>query len=102
MGGAERHEASVEQLLKAFDTLTRSVRRSSVLHGFQLDTMRDLLTNLPQRDAPGHMPDLSRETLRLHTDLAVATPGDISPDKLRMLAAALNKISNTLSATYLG
>ena len=32
MGGAERDEASVEQLLKAFDALTRSVRGSSVLH----------------------------------------------------------------------
>ena len=86
---------SVTDLLALDPRNPRSVR-------FQLDTMRELLTNLPQRDAPGHMPDLSRETLRLHTDLAIATPAEIPPDRLRDLAAALNRVSNTLSATYLG
>jgi uncharacterized circularly permuted ATP-grasp superfamily protein/uncharacterized alpha-E superfamily protein len=67
---------------------------------FQLDTIRNLLDGLPHPDAPNQMPPLQKEALRLHTELAVATPNHMTPDALHSLERALFALSVDLGATY--
>lgn len=69
---------------------------------FQLDTIRKLLAAMPYATENGHMSPLSREALRLHTDLAVTSPEQMTPERLSTLATALWGLANDLSATYLG
>ena len=64
--------------------------------------MRNLLASLPKKGRSGQMTQLSRETLRLHTELAISTPDEMSPARLNALAAALGSLSADLSAAYLG
>lgn len=69
---------------------------------YQLENMRNLLASLPKKGRSGQMTQLSRETLRLHTELAISTPDEMSPARLNALAAALGSLSADLSAAYLG
>ncbi|MGH1353995.1 MAG: circularly permuted type 2 ATP-grasp protein [Thalassovita sp.] len=84
---------SVVDLLALDRCNPRSIR-------FQLETLRELLEDLPNFDEAGRMPPLAREALRLHTDLAISAAADMTPSKLISLSNDLARLSNDLSATY--
>ncbi len=84
---------SVVDLLALDRRNPRSIR-------FQLETLRELLEDLPNFDEAGRMPPLAREALRLHTDLAISAAADMTPSKLTSLSNDLARLSNDLSATY--
>lgn len=67
---------------------------------FQLETLRDLLEDLPNNAEPGRMSALSQDALRLHTDLVITTPADMTPARMTRLAKDLAQLSDKLSATY--
>lgn len=97
----QRHYMGDPSPQSVIDLLALDLRNPrSIL--FQLDTMRTQLAALPQSGEPGQLSRLSRELLRLHTQLSVGSPDQMDPAYLSQLADALAMLSNGLSATYLG
>lgn len=71
----------------------------AVLH--QVALMRRHLARLPQAGTEGRLSVLERAMLTLDTDLRVAGPADLTPDRLAELRGRLAQIWELLTATYL-
>jgi uncharacterized circularly permuted ATP-grasp superfamily protein/uncharacterized alpha-E superfamily protein len=82
-----------------FDLLALDRRNPRSIR-FQLETLRDLLEDLPNSEEPGRMSPLSREAMRLHTELAISSADEMNPARMAGLSSDLARLSNDLSATY--
>lgn len=71
----------------------------AVLH--QIALIRRHLARLPQAGTDGRLTVLERALLTMDTDLRVAGPADLSPDRLTELRERLSEIWELLTATYL-
>jgi uncharacterized alpha-E superfamily protein len=69
---------------------------------YQLSELRDQIAALPKAVVNGLLSDLSRQVMRLHTDVAVATPAELSSEQLRALRKRIAGLSDLLTHTYLG
>ncbi len=67
---------------------------------YQLAEVRTQVALLTGGEKAGHMHPIMRETLRLYTELQISEPGDLSPERLNTLAAALAALSDMIDATY--
>lgn len=76
-----------------------SLNPRSVL--FQLSEVKDHVATLPNAVTLGEMSPLARQVLRLHTDLAVLTPADVTPKRLLRMRVKLAELSDSLTAAYL-
>ncbi|MFW5641607.1 MAG: circularly permuted type 2 ATP-grasp protein [Roseicyclus sp.] len=68
---------------------------------FQVTAMRRIAGDLPHAEVQGRVSDVLGALLRLETDLVVAHPEDVTPDRLREIRAALAGVSTSLTAAYL-
>ena len=68
---------------------------------FQLAEMRGQIAELPDADGWAGMSPVARAILRLHTDLAVLTPGEVTARRLARMRAGLGELSDALTAAYL-
>ena len=67
---------------------------------YQLAEVKTQIALLTGGENAGPMHPIMREVLRLHTELQISEPGDLSPKRLRALAAALGALSALIEATY--
>ncbi|MDR6633671.1 putative circularly permuted ATP-grasp superfamily protein/putative alpha-E superfamily protein [Phyllobacterium sp. 1468] len=112
-------EGALEMLLEIGDSVMTHRRQYSVYSGrlsvldllgldplnprsiiFQLDALKTEFGLLPARDADTHMPQFSKEVLRLHTELAIMEASDLTPEKLETIEFELGNLSNMISDTY--
>ncbi|GAA0298942.1 circularly permuted type 2 ATP-grasp protein [Rhodovulum strictum] len=68
---------------------------------FQLDVLREQEAMLTRAREGGTMTDLARRILLVHTDLSVAAPDDMTPERLLETRKAIRDISDALTARYL-
>lgn len=68
---------------------------------YQLNEMKEHLTVLPGATHFGQLSELSRAMLELHTDLAVATPETLTPERLRALSGEISALSDDLASAYI-
>jgi len=66
---------------------------------FQLSEMKAHIATLPMRDG-SHAQPVKREALRLHTELAVSDPADVTPEFLKGLAASIAGLSDLIDLAY--
>ena len=69
---------------------------------FQLNEIRTEVEQLPNAFVNGQMSPFFRETMRLHSTLAVMTPETMTPEIYAGLERDLEKLSDLLARTYLG
>ena len=69
---------------------------------YQLDEIRTEVEQLPNAFVNGQMSPLYRETMRLHSMLAVMTPETMTAEIYSNLERDLEKLSDLLARTYLG
>jgi len=69
---------------------------------YQLDEIRTEVEQLPNAFVNGQMSPLYRETMRLHSMLAVMTPETMTAEIYSSLERDLEKLSDLLARTYLG
>lgn len=69
---------------------------------FQLNEIRTEVEQLPNAFANGQMSPFYRETMRLHSTLAVMTPETMDAEIYAGLERDLEKLSDLLASTYLG
>lgn len=69
---------------------------------FQLNEIRTEVEQLPNAFVNGQMSPFYRETMRLHSSLAVMTPETMNADIYAGLERDLEKLSDLLASTYLG
>jgi uncharacterized alpha-E superfamily protein len=67
---------------------------------FQLAEVKANVAILAAGDAGGHITPVMREALRLHTELQISEPKDLTPARLKALAAALGALSDLVDAGY--
>ena len=63
--------------------------------------MRRIAEDLPKAKVQGRVSDVMGALLRMETELIVAHPGDVTPERLQALRGALAGLSTTLTAAYL-
>ncbi len=68
---------------------------------YQLTELKNQIAMLPNAVAGGQLSPLSREILRLHTELAIATPDVLDTEELLALKEEIARLSDSLTATYL-
>ncbi|PIL13616.1 hypothetical protein P775_27020 [Puniceibacterium antarcticum] len=90
----QTNRSTVIDLLALDHRNPRSVR-------YQVSMIRRLVADLPGAEVNGELSELARAALRVETQLAVADPGRLSTDKLQSMAAALGRLSDLLTRTYL-
>ncbi|TPE53171.1 circularly permuted type 2 ATP-grasp protein [Amaricoccus solimangrovi] len=69
---------------------------------YQMGEVRNQVALLPGADVNGQLSRLSREVMRLHTDVATQLPEGLDTDALLDLRDRLFDLSGLLSETYLG
>ena len=67
---------------------------------FQLAQLKSEIALLPGRGRGAHIHPVMREALRLHTELAISEPQDVSPESLKAMAGAIAGLSDLIDATY--
>ena len=67
---------------------------------YQLAEVKMQIAALTGGESAAHMQPVMREALRLHTELQISEPGDISPERLAALAGSLAALSDLIDATY--
>lgn len=68
---------------------------------FQLSELKTQIDELPHPEGSGQLSRLQRQILRLHTDLAVLLPTEVTISRLQQLRMGLAELSDSLTATYL-
>ena len=69
---------------------------------FQLSEIKAQIAELPNSEVAGRDVAAWRAAiLRLHTDLAVLTPDEVTAERLRQLRASIAELSDGLTASYL-
>jgi len=69
---------------------------------FQLNEIRNEVEELPNAKVNGQMSRFLRETVRLHSSVAVMTPETMGPEIYQHLEKELEMLSDLLAQTYLG
>jgi uncharacterized circularly permuted ATP-grasp superfamily protein/uncharacterized alpha-E superfamily protein len=67
---------------------------------FQLAQLKSEIALLPGRGHGAHIHPVMREALRLHTELAISEPNDVSPDSLKAMAGAIAGLSDLIDTAY--
>ncbi|WP_299816069.1 circularly permuted type 2 ATP-grasp protein [uncultured Roseibium sp.] len=68
---------------------------------YQLTEMKDHIAVLPGATEFGHLSNLARSILQIHTSLAVATPETLTPDMLAELRDRIARLSVELTDAYI-
>jgi uncharacterized circularly permuted ATP-grasp superfamily protein/uncharacterized alpha-E superfamily protein len=68
---------------------------------FQLNEIKTEVEQLPNAYQNGQMSTFYREAMRVHSSLSLMTPETMTVEIYKKLEAELEKLSNTLAATYL-
>ena len=100
MSMSRRYAVSLSRSI-VLDLLAMDTRNPRSVH-YQLSEMQDHISVLPGARNHSHMSDLSRSMLKLHTELAVATPGTLSPETLMQIRNRIGHLSDELTAAYIG
>ncbi|WP_417205378.1 circularly permuted type 2 ATP-grasp protein [Antarctobacter sp.] len=69
---------------------------------YQAGVLRDQQAKLPRRSKSSQLSVVGRRILRVHTDLSVATPEDLSNAALAKLADDLQAVSDAIHNEYMG
>ncbi len=112
-------DGSVEMLLEIGDSVMSHRRRYSVSAGtqsaldllvldplnprsvlFQLAELRTQVETLPGGIDDGQLSPVAKAALQLHTDLMIAEPVDMTPERLDMLANDIGMLSSLVAAAY--
>jgi uncharacterized alpha-E superfamily protein len=115
----EAPDGSLELLLEIGDSVMSHRRRYSVTAGtqsaidllvldplnprsvlFQLATLREQIETLPGGIEDGQLSPAARATLSLQTELVIAEPADLTPERLQRLAGDLGALSGLVAAAY--
>ncbi len=115
----EAPDGSVEMLLEIGDSVMTHRRRYSVAAGsqsaidllvldplnprsvlFQLTELRAQIAKLPGGIEDGQLSQAGKAALRLHTDLRIVEPADMTPERLDRLAADIGILSSLVAAAY--
>ena len=67
----------------------------------QIEILREQQALLPQNGASSQMESVARLILRLHTSLAIATPEELTTERLGEIRMEIAEISDALSARYM-
>jgi uncharacterized alpha-E superfamily protein len=67
---------------------------------FQLGVLAEVVADLPDPGDPARRTPITHKLLRLRTDLEVATPGELTPDRLRGIAAELQALHDLVGQAY--
>lgn len=116
---ADAPDGSLEVLLEVGDSVMSHRRRYSVSAGtqsvidllvldplnprsviFQLTELRTQLEMLPGGIEDGQFSAVTKAALQLHTDLVVAEPADMTPDRLDQLADEITTLASLIAMTY--
>jgi len=68
---------------------------------YQLSDMKDHIDVLPGATDHGHLSELARSVLQVHTSLAIATPDTLTPEKLGELRDQIAYLSVELTDAYI-
>ncbi|PVB61769.1 circularly permuted type 2 ATP-grasp protein [Labrenzia sp. 011] len=68
---------------------------------YQLTEMKDHIALLPGATESGHLSNLARSILQIHTSLAIATPDTLTPDMLAELRDQIAGLSVELTDAYI-
>jgi uncharacterized circularly permuted ATP-grasp superfamily protein/uncharacterized alpha-E superfamily protein len=112
-------DGSLEMLLEIGDSVMSHRRRYSVSAGrlsaidllvldplnprsvlFQLAELRDQLERLPGSIHEGQLSSTAKAALQIHTDLVIAEPIDMTPEKLTKLAVEVGQVAGLIAAAY--
>lgn len=121
MSGPDAPDGSLDMLLEIGDSVMTHRRRYNVNTArltvtdllaldplnprsilFQLNEIRTEVEQLPHPHGTGQMSALDRESMRLHSGLAVMTPDAMNEEIYRKLEAEMEKLSDLLGQTYFG
>lgn len=117
--GKDAPDGSLEMLLEIGDSVMSHRRRYSVSAGtqsavdllvldplnprsvlFQLTELRAQIEMLPGGVDDGQLSPAAKAALQLHTDLVIAEPADMTPERLEKLAADIGVLSSLVAAAY--
>ncbi len=112
-------DGSLEMLLEIGDSVMSHRRRYSVSAGtqsaldllvldplnprsvlFQLAELRTQVEMLPGGIEDGQLSPAAKAALQLHTDLMIADPADMTPERLEHLAGEIGVLSSLVAAAY--
>jgi len=115
----EAPDGSLEMLLEIGDSVMSHRRRYSVSAGtqsaidllvldplnprsvlFQLTELRAQIEILPGGVDDGQLSPAAKAALQVHTDLVIAEPADMTPERLEKLAADMGILSSLVAAAY--
>lgn len=121
MSGPDAPDGSLDMLLEIGDSVMTHRRRYNVNTArltvtdllaldplnprsilFQLNEIRTEVEQLPHPHGTGQMSPLERESMRLHSGLAVMTPETMTADIYQKLEAEMEKLSDLIGQTYFG
>lgn len=116
---ADAPDGALEMLLEIGDSVMSHRRRYSVSAGpqsaidllildplnprsvlFQLTELRDQLETLPGGIEDGQLSPVAKAALQLHTDLVIAEPRDLTPERLEKLADDVAMLASLIAAAY--
>jgi uncharacterized alpha-E superfamily protein len=112
-------DGSIEMLLEIGDSVMAHRRRYSVSAGsqsavdllvldplnprsvlFQLTELRVQIETLPEGIVEGQLSPASKAALELHTELVIAEPEAMKPEKLERLAFSIGNLARLVAAAY--
>ncbi|MFD1253981.1 hypothetical protein DEVEQU_02608 [Devosia equisanguinis] len=112
-------DGSLEMLLEIGDSVMSHRRRYSVSAGtqsaidllildplnprsvlFQLTELRTQIETLPGGIDDGQLSPAAKTALRIHTDLVIAEPHELTPERLDLLADHLGQLSGLVASAY--
>ena len=82
------------------DLLACDLQNPRSLH-YHVTVLRDQIAQLPHSETNGVKSRLLRSTIRVHTQLATATPDELNSEALRSLRSQFWELSDQLTQTYL-
>ncbi|KKB07311.1 circularly permuted type 2 ATP-grasp protein [Devosia chinhatensis] len=119
LSGPDAPDGSLEILLEIGDSVMSHRRRYSVSAGpqsaidllildplnprsvlFQLTELRAQVETLPGGIEDGQLSPVARAALQLHTDLVIAEPRDMTPERLERLADDIAMLASLIAAAY--
>jgi uncharacterized alpha-E superfamily protein len=68
---------------------------------YQLNDMKDHVGVLPGSSENGHLSELARSVLQIHTSLAISTPDTLVPEMLGELRDQIAHLSVELTDAYI-
>ncbi|NMA96509.1 MAG: hypothetical protein GX970_00095, partial [Phyllobacteriaceae bacterium] len=119
LSASDAPDGSLEMLLEIGDSVMSHRRRYSVSAGtqsvvdllildplnprsalFQLNEVRDQLERLPGGIENGQLAPTVKSALQIHSELIIADPADMTPERLEKLAGDIGMLSSLIASTY--